>query len=87
MEAIKTGTEDRRYVRIQVIGKHGVGKSSLVRRLLNETIHDIESTDGIDIIKKCEIRISDGKWFVVKGMLCLLNISNCNSKEDLKIIC
>ncbi|VDI09892.1 Hypothetical predicted protein [Mytilus galloprovincialis] len=67
MEAIASGSEVRRYVRIQVVGKHGVGKSSLVRRLLGEGIDDIKSTDGIDILKKCQIRRSDGEWFVSKS--------------------
>ncbi|VDH93861.1 Hypothetical predicted protein [Mytilus galloprovincialis] len=61
---IKDGTEIRRYVRIQVIGKDGVGKSSLVRRLVGDSNMKVHSTDGIDIVKKCQIRTTDGKWII-----------------------
>ncbi|XP_063409500.1 uncharacterized protein LOC134692836 isoform X2 [Mytilus trossulus] len=64
LTAIKDGTEIRRYVRIQVIGKDGVGKSSLVRRLVGDSNMKVNSTDGIDIVKKCQIRTTDGKWVI-----------------------
>lgn len=86
MEAIESGSEVRRYVRIQVVGKHGVGKSSLVRRLLGEGIDDIKSTDGIDILKKCQIRRSDGEWFVSKSMLSYLILISY-SQTHLTTIC
>ncbi|XP_063418376.1 uncharacterized protein LOC134701164 [Mytilus trossulus] len=66
LTAIKDGTEIRRYVRIQVIGKEGVGKSSLVRRLVGGSIMKLNSTDGIDIVKKCQIRTTDGEWVIGK---------------------
>ena len=58
------GKEKRYYVKIYFVGKQGVGKTSLMRRLLNEDIGDVESTDGLDIVKRCKIRVSDGKWIV-----------------------
>ncbi|CAG2216938.1 unnamed protein product [Mytilus edulis] len=64
MKAIQYGKEVRQYVRIQVIGKDRVGKSSLVRRLLGQNINDVKSTDGIEINRSCKIRTSDGKWTV-----------------------
>ncbi|VDI17508.1 Hypothetical predicted protein, partial [Mytilus galloprovincialis] len=68
-EAMNSGKEVRRYVRIQVVGKNGVGKTSLVCRLLGEkNIQNVTSTDGIDVtVKKCQIRTKDGKWIVGKG--------------------
>ncbi|XP_052097384.1 uncharacterized protein LOC127732394 isoform X2 [Mytilus californianus] len=66
LAAIKDGTEIRRYVRIQVIGKDGVGKSSLVRRLVGDSNMKVNSTDGIDIVKKCQIRTTDGEWIIGK---------------------
>ncbi|CAG2205048.1 unnamed protein product [Mytilus edulis] len=77
LEAIQSGTEVRQYVRIFVVGKHGVGKTSLVRRLLGKGLDDVESTDGIDIDKTCQIRTSDGEWIVGEGEL-NLNIPTCN---------
>ncbi|CAC5386289.1 unnamed protein product [Mytilus coruscus] len=64
--AIKDGTEIRRYVRIQVIGKAGVGKSSLIRTLVGDFNTKLNSTDGIDIVKKCQIRTTDGEWVIGK---------------------
>lgn len=67
IDAIHLGTEVRKYIRIQVIGKNGVGKTSLVRRLLCNNNLDVKSTDGIDIDRTCQIRTSDGIWIVDKG--------------------
>lgn len=69
MDAIASGTEVRRYVRIQVIGKHRVGKSSLVRRLLGENIKGVKSTDGIDVVKRCLINTKNNEWIVDTGKL------------------
>ncbi|XP_063409151.1 uncharacterized protein LOC134692621 [Mytilus trossulus] len=57
--AMKDGKELRRYVRIQVIGKEGVGKSSLVRRLVGESIRGcVEIMDG----NECQLtRVLDRK--------------------------
>ncbi|CAG2217898.1 unnamed protein product [Mytilus edulis] len=62
MERIQFGHEVRKYVRIQVIGKDGVGKTSLVRRLLNQDLEGVTSTDGIDISRKFHIKEDDGTW-------------------------
>ncbi|VDI21663.1 Hypothetical predicted protein [Mytilus galloprovincialis] len=62
--AIKDGMEFRRFVRIQVIGKEGVGKSSLVRRLVGDSNMNVNSTDGIDIVSKCKIRTTDGELVI-----------------------
>ncbi|CAG2254924.1 unnamed protein product [Mytilus edulis] len=62
--ALQAEKEVRRYVRIQVIGKDGVGKTCLVRRLLGKPINDVTSTDGIEINRTCQIRTSDGEWII-----------------------
>lgn len=77
MEAIQSGTEKRQYVRIQVIGKDRVGKTSIVRRILNET-HDGKSTDGLEINRNCQIRKIDGEWILGKGELSI-NVPLCIS--------
>ena len=69
LEIIKSGTERRYYIRLMIVGENGVGKTCLMRRLLGEDIDDVTSTDGIDIvIRKCKIRLSDGKWILNKGI-------------------
>lgn len=69
METIQAEKEIRKYVRIQVIGKNGVGKTSLIRRLLNQNIEGVKSTDGIDINRTCHIKESDGTWMFDNGEL------------------
>ncbi|VDI69307.1 Hypothetical predicted protein [Mytilus galloprovincialis] len=57
--------EKRYYVRIMVVGKESVGKTSLVRRLLMKNIDDVVSTDGVDIVvDQCKINIEDGSWLI-----------------------
>ncbi|CAG2185930.1 unnamed protein product [Mytilus edulis] len=57
--------EKRYYVRIMVVGKESVGKTSLVRRLLLKNIDDVVSTDGVDIVvDQCKINIEDGSWLI-----------------------
>lgn len=67
MTKIADGKEIRKYVRINVIGKGGVGKTSLVHRLLGRNIEGLISTDGIEIHKSCQIKTSNGEWVVGKG--------------------
>ncbi|CAC5371715.1 unnamed protein product [Mytilus coruscus] len=52
------------FARLVFIGKNGVGKTSLMRRLLWQHKEDVtftQSTDGIEV-EKCNINIKDGKW-------------------------
>ncbi|CAG2200452.1 unnamed protein product [Mytilus edulis] len=65
------------FTRLVFIGKNGVGKTSLMRRLLwqkKEDVTSTQSTDGIEV-EKCNISIADGKW------------SPCNSKMYSYIQC
>ncbi|VDI29220.1 Hypothetical predicted protein [Mytilus galloprovincialis] len=58
-------TENRYFVRVMIVGKESAGKTCLMRRLLNEGISDVSSTDGVDIIvRRCKINIEDGKWTI-----------------------
>ncbi|VDI55497.1 Hypothetical predicted protein [Mytilus galloprovincialis] len=66
MKALQSGTEVKKYVRIQVVGRDRVGKTSLVHRLLGYGKYDGKPTYGIDINRKCQIRTSDGQWIVNK---------------------
>lgn len=62
-------TEKRHFVRIMIVGKKSAGKTCLLRRLLNEPINDVSSTDGIDIVvRRCTINIENGKWTIDKGI-------------------
>ncbi|XP_076106260.1 uncharacterized protein LOC143074944 [Mytilus galloprovincialis] len=69
MDALEVGKEHRQYVRIQVIGKHGVGKTTLVRKLLEDKqTEKVSSTDGIEIHQKCKIK-QDGTWIICDAEL------------------
>ncbi|XP_052072196.1 uncharacterized protein LOC127710406 [Mytilus californianus] len=59
--------ENRYFVRIMIVGKKSAGKTCLLRRLLKESISDVTSTDGVDIVvRRCKINIRDGKWTIGK---------------------
>ncbi|XP_052081793.1 uncharacterized protein LOC127719609 [Mytilus californianus] len=63
LRTAKDGTMKRRHIRIMIVGKYSAGKTCLMRRLLNEEINDVISTDGINVeVRRCKVRISDGQW-------------------------
>ncbi|CAC5398007.1 unnamed protein product [Mytilus coruscus] len=60
-------SEKRYFVRIMIVGKQSARKTCLSRRLLNESISDVSSTDGADIVaRRCKINMEDGKWIIGK---------------------
>ncbi|CAC5390652.1 unnamed protein product [Mytilus coruscus] len=68
LEAAKNGTAVRYNIRIILVGKQRVGKTCLLRRLMNEGIEGVESTDGINIeVKKCKINLQTKEWIFTKG--------------------
>lgn len=77
IELIKSGEEKRFFLRIVIIGENGVGKTSLLRRLLGKSIDGVQSTDGIDIVHGCQIRLSDGHWVVNEGIIIISVIMMC----------
>lgn len=68
-------TEKRYFLRIMIVGKEAVGKTCLLKRLLKESILEVKSTEGVEIIvRQCKINIQDGKWIIGKGLyICLYN--------------
>ncbi|VDI52486.1 Hypothetical predicted protein, partial [Mytilus galloprovincialis] len=63
LKAANTGTTTRYNIRVMIVGKQSAGKTSLLRRLINEEIDDVKSTDGINIERrKCHIDIKTGEW-------------------------
>lgn len=63
LKATASGTAKRFNIRVMIVGKGQVGKTCLLRRLMNEQIGDVKSTDGLDISRrKCQIDIKTGEW-------------------------
>jgi GTPase SAR1 family protein len=78
LDIIKSGTERRYYIRLMIIGENGVGKTCLMRRLLEEDIDEVTCADGIDVvISKSKIRHSDGKWILNEGIFHIQYDSIC----------
>lgn len=68
LKAAKSGTTKRYYIRVMIVGEESVGKTCLLRRLMNENIDDVTSTVGIDIERrKCQVEIDTGKWNFASG--------------------
>ncbi|VDI65638.1 Hypothetical predicted protein [Mytilus galloprovincialis] len=47
LKATNTGTTTRYNIRVMIVGKQSAGKTCLLRRLMNEEIDNVKSTDGI----------------------------------------
>ncbi|KAL3889633.1 hypothetical protein ACJMK2_001969 [Sinanodonta woodiana] len=64
-EALKDGEETVHSIRIMVVGHMGVGKTTLVKRLLGEEVNISErhSTEGIDVyVNCCDVSLSTHEW-------------------------
>lgn len=70
-KATKSGTTQRYYIRIIIMGDRLAGKSCLLRRLMDKPIDDSISTnehDELDIERrKCQVDIRTGKWQFLTG--------------------
>lgn len=63
LRASKSSIRKRHTIRVMIVGGKTVGKTCLLRRLMNKKIDDVRSTDGINIErKKCQIDIETGEW-------------------------
>ncbi|XP_045166415.2 uncharacterized protein LOC123529896 isoform X2 [Mercenaria mercenaria] len=65
--ALSEGQEHDRHLRVNIIGFYAQGKTTLTRRLLNEPVKEVESTDGIDVhIRRCKIKEKNWERFDTK---------------------
>lgn len=68
LKATKSGTTQRYYIRIMIVGESSAGKTCLLRRLMNKPIDDVTSTDGLDIERQtCQVDIKTGEWHFPKS--------------------
>ncbi|KAK3598936.1 hypothetical protein CHS0354_036252 [Potamilus streckersoni] len=66
-EALNEGKEKVYNIRVMVVGQYGVGKTTLIQRLLGKHINISErhSTDGIDVHVECsKFSLPAGEWTI-----------------------
>ena len=66
-KVLRYGVEKNYHIRVMLVGNEGVGKSTLLKRLLKlpVKINKYDSTNGIDVhVHSCDIDIETGAWCV-----------------------
>lgn len=70
---VETKSEEMYYIRLVVLVQEGVSKTTLVKRLLQESISEVESTNGIEInVDKCGISLHNGEWKFHRGIVTVI---------------
>ncbi|KAL3887633.1 hypothetical protein ACJMK2_000029, partial [Sinanodonta woodiana] len=67
--ALKDGKEKVYSIRVMVVGHLGVGKTTLIKRLLGKDVNILErqSTEGIDVhLNCCDVSLSSHEWILQK---------------------
>ncbi|KAL3887649.1 hypothetical protein ACJMK2_000045 [Sinanodonta woodiana] len=67
--ALKDGKEKVYSIRVMVVGHLGVGKTTLIKRLLGKDVNvsERQSTDGIDVhLHCCDVSLSSHEWILQK---------------------
>ncbi|XP_063412157.1 uncharacterized protein LOC134694963 [Mytilus trossulus] len=70
LKLLESGSEKKKDIRLVIVGKKGAGKTSLLKRLFGEKIHNKEmtSTNGIEIHRiRCNANCDDGEWYKLEG--------------------
>lgn len=59
-----------------MVGKDGVGKTSLMHKLLLTNVEDLTSSQRSDMIKigKFNINVEDGKWILCEGKYVFVSV-------------
>lgn len=62
-KALEEGTEKDYNIRLMLVGHFGVGKTTVARRLLQESLDNLNSTEGIEtLVRRARIDIHTGEW-------------------------
>ncbi|KAL3888019.1 hypothetical protein ACJMK2_000403, partial [Sinanodonta woodiana] len=64
-KALDAGMEKVYNIRVMVVGQFGVGKTTLIKRILDQPVHinEKKSTEGIDVHKHCcKLSLDTGEW-------------------------
>ncbi|KAL3887678.1 hypothetical protein ACJMK2_000072 [Sinanodonta woodiana] len=92
-KALDAGKEKVYNIRVMVVGQFGVGKTTLIKRLLGQPVDIAErkSTEGIDVHKHCcKLSLDKGEWIepvdskpslstacIKKNNVMILTVRNC----------
>ncbi|XP_063442140.1 uncharacterized protein LOC134722449 [Mytilus trossulus] len=69
LKLLESGSEKKRDIRLVIVGEKGAGKTSFLKRLFEEEIGDVTSTNGIEIHRiKCLAESDDGIWDKLEGI-------------------
>lgn len=75
LKLLESGSEKKRDIRLVIVGKKGTGKTSLLKRLLGEDMHNrrVSSTNAIEI-HKIRCKANDGEWYKLDGKYFLFSL-------------
>ncbi|XP_071175749.1 uncharacterized protein [Mytilus edulis] len=69
LKLLESGSEKKRDIRLVIVGEKGAGKTSFLKRLFEEEIGEVTSTNGIEIHRiKCLAESDDGIWNKLEGI-------------------
>lgn len=73
LNLLESGFEEKRDIRLVIVGKKGSGKTSLVKRLFGvdkSEIPEVTSTNGIEIHRiRCDANTDAGIWNILDGKI------------------
>jgi Cdc6-like AAA superfamily ATPase len=70
LKALREGRSPVYRLSILLTGAYGVGKTCIARRMLDKSIADVSSTNGIDVhISKCTAAVTDMAWHTGRGQI------------------
>jgi Cdc6-like AAA superfamily ATPase len=68
LKALQEGRSPVYRLSVLLTGAYGVGKTCIARRMLEQSIADVSSTNGIDVhINKCTAAVTDLAWYTGRG--------------------
>ncbi|XP_076085955.1 uncharacterized protein LOC143056690 [Mytilus galloprovincialis] len=68
LTCLKDGKERSNGIRLVIVGRKNTGKTCLTKRLLKESVENVQKTNGIEIhTLKCRGKVDDGDWIFHDG--------------------
>lgn len=68
LRCLKDGDERNNGIRLVIVGRKNTGKTCLTKRLLKESVKNVQKTNGIEIhTLKCRGKVEEKKWIFQDG--------------------